>query len=291
MSEDSKALLHNNDCQAVLPTFETASIHLVATDPPYFIDGMCDQWSSDDLRRRKANKSSQTSAVKGLPTSMGFDPRQGQNLQAFMGPVAEELFRVLKPGGFCIVFAQARLYHRLAISFEDVGFEIRDMGSWVHPGGQGKGAMQAHVVNRMSLSDEEKRRIIKSMDGRKTPQLRPKFEPFVVAQKPKDGTFARNWIKHNTGLVQLTFKEGQQTTIFEYNKPKNRKEIDHMTVKPVDLMERIIDVFSSPGQVVLDPFMGSGTTGIACSRKKRQFIGIERDSGHFKTAKGRIKRR
>ncbi len=58
----------------------------------------------------------------------------------------------------------------------------------------------------------------------------------------------------------------------------------HPTQKPVDLLEYLICKFSSAGDVVFDPFMGSGSTGVACARTGRKFIGIERDDEYFKTA-------
>jgi adenine-specific DNA-methyltransferase len=68
--------------------------------------------------------------------------------------------------------------------------------------------------------------------------------------------------------------------------PKN----GHPTPKPVELMERIILTTSNPGDVVLDPMMGSGTTGVACVQTGRDFIGIEIDEGYFNIAKGRIEK-
>ena len=64
----------------------------------------------------------------------------------------------------------------------------------------------------------------------------------------------------------------------------------HPTQKPVELIEKIIENSSERGDVVLDPFMGSGTTGVACARTGRQFIGIEIDSNYFNIAKNRINR-
>lgn len=65
-------------------------------------------------------------------------------------------------------------------------------------------------------------------------------------------------------------------------------EIQHPTVKPVKLMEKIIFIHSNINDVVLDPFMGSGTTGVAAIRQGRKFIGIELDPKHFKEAVKRI---
>jgi DNA modification methylase len=66
-------------------------------------------------------------------------------------------------------------------------------------------------------------------------------------------------------------------------------ERHHPTGKPVSLMAWCIQLVE-PSDVIFDPFMGSGTTGVACIRTGRKFIGIERDPDHFKTAVERIKR-
>lgn len=63
----------------------------------------------------------------------------------------------------------------------------------------------------------------------------------------------------------------------------------HPTAKPESLMEFIVGAYSNPGDVVLDPTMGSGTTGVACARHDRQFIGIERDEEYFVHAYHRIR--
>ena len=65
----------------------------------------------------------------------------------------------------------------------------------------------------------------------------------------------------------------------------------HPTEKPVALMAWCLDQAKvKPGAVVIDPYMGSGTTGIACLRTGRRFIGIEKDPVHFQTALERIRR-
>jgi site-specific DNA-methyltransferase (adenine-specific) len=62
----------------------------------------------------------------------------------------------------------------------------------------------------------------------------------------------------------------------------------HPTVKPIKLMEYLVKLISRENQVVLDPFMGSGTTGIACKSLGRRFIGIEIDAGYYDIAYQRI---
>ena len=58
----------------------------------------------------------------------------------------------------------------------------------------------------------------------------------------------------------------------------------HPTQKPVALLEWLIKTYTNPGDLVLDPTMGSGTTGVACQNTGRTFIGIEKDEAYFKIA-------
>jgi site-specific DNA-methyltransferase (adenine-specific) len=62
----------------------------------------------------------------------------------------------------------------------------------------------------------------------------------------------------------------------------------HPTEKPVSLMKRSVEALTYPGQIVIDPFMGSGTTGVACVKTGRSFIGIEEDPTYFAIAEKRI---
>ena len=68
----------------------------------------------------------------------------------------------------------------------------------------------------------------------------------------------------------------------------DKKLYNHPTIKPVPILERYISLASKEGDTVLDPFMGSGSTGVACVNKKRNFIGIEIDKEYFTTATNRI---
>ena len=63
----------------------------------------------------------------------------------------------------------------------------------------------------------------------------------------------------------------------------------HPTQKPLALIEYLIKTYTKEGDLVLDPFMGSGTTGVACINTDRKFIGIELDENYFELSKQRIK--
>ena len=68
-----------------------------------------------------------------------------------------------------------------------------------------------------------------------------------------------------------------------------RKETEHPTEKPLEFIENVVKVSSNEGDVVLDCFLGSGTTGVACLKLNRCFFGVELDKSYFDIASKRIK--
>lgn len=279
----------NGDSLNFLQTLPSDSVDACITDPPYFIDGMGNNWDVNTLN----TKTSKSKVIGSLPVGMKFDVQQGKDLQEFMTKVSKEIYRVLKPGGFFLSFSQGRLYHRMAVAMEDCGFEIRDMLVWKRDG-QAKAFSQDHFVKKMSISDKEKESILASLDGRKTPQLRGTSEPIVLAQKPKEGTFVNNWLHYEVGLIDTKVSlDGKfPSTIMEVSKPKGeeRGESTHLTMKPIKLMEHLIRLFTKEDAIVLDPFLGSGSTAIACLNSNRNCIGIELNEQYYIEAISRIKK-
>lgn len=74
----------------------------------------------------------------------------------------------------------------------------------------------------------------------------------------------------------------------KYNKECNQLNRVHPTQKPVEILEYLIKTYTNEGDLVLDFTMGSGSTGVACLKTNRRFIGIELDKSHFNTAKERM---
>lgn len=104
---------------------------------------------------------------------------------------------------------------------------------------------------------------------------------------------ANRWYMKNLEFTAYLWK-GRAKTI---NDPSSKqllrggvdKEAGHPTEKPVALMEEYVRNSSTPGDVVLDPFMGSGTTGVACMRLGRKFVGIEIHEPFFDMAVARLR--
>jgi len=276
------------DCRDVLAHRDAGSVHMVLTDPPYFLDGLGDDWRKGERGPRG------TGSVGGLPVGMKFDPAQGRAMQSFMEPVAAELLRVLKPGGFALVFSAPRLAHRMGIAFEDAGFEIRDLYAWRFTRrAQFKAFSMDHfIVGRDDLSADEKDALKKAMKGRKTPQLRPQFEAVLCAQKPREGTFVGNWMVHETGLIDAgqTLEGMAPATVMTVEKDDKAKYNSHLTPKPVHLCEHLIRLFTKDGQTVLDPFLGSGTTCVAAHKAGRHGIGIDMNPDYIRIARRRVEK-
>ena len=276
-----------DDCRKAMADMPPNSVHLILTDPPYFLDGLDDGWNVTKVK----NSRSRAGVVGGLPTGMKFSKEQGLKLYQFMGEIAEHALRVLCPGGFFIAFAAPRLYHRMAVALDDTGFEVRDMYAWHYrKAAQQKAFSLDHFVRKLKISKSGKEKLLKSLGKRKTAQLRPQFEPMVLAQKPKQGTMLENWEKWHTGLADYTHKVNGRspTTLLEYEKPLKESYNGHLTVKPVQLMEALIKMYTDAGQVVLDPFAGSGTTLLAARNVGREAIGIEVNEEYHKIALRRL---
>ncbi len=278
------ATIEHCDCRLGMLRLADNEVSLILTDPPYFIDGMDDNWNSQKLKRRV-----KPGVVGSLPAGMKFSTEQGRNLQQFLHPIAKEWLRILRPGGFALVFSQNRLVHRTAFALEEAGFEIRDMLLWKYEG-QAKAFTQDHFVRKSNLDESEQQRLIRKLGGRKTPQLKPQGEMIVLAQAPREGTFVQNWDKWETGLIDVSdpFVDPGRFpgTVISVAKPKNR--YGHITAKPVDLLRHLIRIFSAPESLVLDPFAGSGSTGVAALLEGRGFLGFESEADMAGRANERI---
>ena len=88
------------DCRRNMAAMEDNSVSLILTDPPYFLDGMDDNWDRAKLDGKKPSKG----VVTSLPAGMKFSTDQGTNLHSFLLPIAREWNRILRPGGFGAMF-------------------------------------------------------------------------------------------------------------------------------------------------------------------------------------------
>lgn len=147
--------------------------------------------------------------------------------------------------------------------------------------------------------------------------LKPALEPITVARKPFSGTVAANVLYHGTGAINIDscrvgtsgdvgrwptnlIHDGSEpadllgeAARFFYCAKASKKDRgennNHPTVKPTELMAYLCRLVTPPGGTVLDPFMGSGSTGKAAIREGFSFMGVERDPEYFAIAESRVR--
>jgi len=90
-----------------------------------------------------------------------------------------------------------------------------------------------------------------------------------------------------TSTAQVTTDGREKPIDNPFLRGETERKNHHPTVKPVALMEYLIKLITPPNGIVLDPFMGSGTTGIACKNLGIEFVGIEREQEYFEIAQKR----
>ena len=95
--------------------------------------------------------------------------------------------------------------------------------------------------------------------------------------------------ERNEGCEGLEEKTAGVGALRDGGRKSEGRQNHHPTVKPVHLMSWLVRLVSKEGDTVLDPFAGSGTTGVACKKLGRNFIGIEIDPEYVKIAESRIK--
>ena len=278
------------------------SVDMVCTDPPYFLDGLGNDWD-----KNKIDKKGASSVVGNLPKGMKFDRKQSKKFHDFYMDVSKEVFRVLKPGGAFISFSSPRLYHSMAMAVEENGFEIRDMMAWVYTQSQVKAFSQNHIIEKDKIKTREEKDNLKEMckDWR-TPQLTPAIEPMCLAVKPIEGRYIDNFERYGTGLLNtseetrvdgkfpsnvMTVEEDVLDKVFLVKKPSKDEKGDfntHLSVKPVDLIQHLIQLFTKKGAVVLDPFMGSGTTAVAAVNCGRNYMGFDINEEYIEISNKRV---
>jgi len=160
----------------------------------------------------------------------------------------------------------------LQIALERAGFYARDCLVYRRSSGIPKGLNIASQMKKKGSPDW------KNWEGWHS-CLRSEWEAIVVVQKPLVTNYLETLSQYGVGLFRATNEDGsfQSNILEDIPREKNGDYNVHCTVKPLALMEKLINLFVPPSNehIVLDPFAGSGTTLVAAKKLGRSFIGIE----------------
>jgi site-specific DNA-methyltransferase (adenine-specific) len=331
--------LFNQSCYE-LNGLENESIDALITDPPYGLEFQNNDWDKPQQ---------DTDYILRIPKKR----------------IWEDVMKVLKPGGYGLVFSYPRLMHRVMIDLEDSGFLIKDVLMWAYLNGMPKTRNIGLDIDKFQNIESEVIGVYNYVQGyvkdgartyktieqklKKKPasekgkiydgagiNLKPAYEPIILIQKPfqKGLSVVENIDKYGTGALNLEATripygkddvkvghnphelgrlaanivrseplednydkyflvqnwEDNYEKFYQEAKVRQNKEIfnKHPTLKPLPLMKHLVKLLTFDNQVVLDPFMGSGSTGLACLELNRAFVGYELNEEYFKIAQTRF---
>lgn len=229
----------------------------------------------------------------------------------------KEVYRVLKPGAFVLSFCAPEFYHRMAVNVEDAGFRPMDMIMWMITTKMAK-------ANRLKPAHEPIFVAQKPLEG----TIEKNFEKWGCgkiniedSRIPWDKEPPKGWIKGGSkrrafgGEVNKAADQEVKETvdanpngrypsniIGHFEEPEHQKYFyaprvtrkergeynDHPTPKPISLMRYLCRVYAPANGLVLDPFNGSGSTGIAALQENKKFIGIDMNQHYIDIAERRI---
>lgn len=181
--------------------------------------------------------------------------------------------RVIKPKGAIVVFADFRFAVEMVNAAPKGWFRYDLIWSKSAPAG-------FLNANRQPLRSHETILVFASGQTTYHPQM---GQGKVYAKKNRAGR-ASHYGKHRRASIPPTDKRFPKS-ILDVPKPHPSP---HPTAKPLDLISWLVKTYTDPGETVLDPTMGSGTTGVACVLNQRHFVGIESDPKIYKAAAIRV---
>ena len=183
----------------------------------------------------------------------------------------EQYNRVIKDNGAIVLFAQGVFTHKLAMSnIAHYKYE------WIWRKSFATGFLNS---KRMPLRAHENILVF----YKKPPTYNPQFtqgKPY----KTKNGALSPVYDENFASVETVSDGRRYPIDVLDFKIEKGL----HPTQKPVALLEYLIKTYTNEGETVLDNCMGSGSTGIACKRLNRNFIGIELDKTYFDIAQNRI---
>ena len=315
--------LINGDCIEEMQRLidEGVQVDSVVTDPPYHLTSIVKRYGKPDSAPAKDRDGLYQRQARGF---MGKDWAGGDI--AFRKETWELAYELLKPGGHLLAFSASRNYHRMAVAIEDAGFEIRDQLMWLYGSGFPKShnlddgwgtalkpahepiVMARKPISEKSIADNVSKH---GTGGINIDRCRVESERYP-ANVMHDG-LKEDWARffycpktsgseRNQGLDDFETKmmgmsNGARSKGEGYDKGQGiglnkviERKNTHPTVKPVELMKYLCRLVTPKGGIVLDPFMGSGSTGMAAKNEGFDFIGIEREKEYFEICKTRIKK-
>lgn len=276
--------LRQGDCLEIMKEIPDKSVDCILTDPPYLY-----------LKNQKLDRP--------------FDETIFFN----------EVNRILKDTGFIALFGRGSSFYRWNTILDNLGFEFKEEIIWEKE--RNTSPFQSLLRMHETISLYTKKGKVNKVRVPYLVAKRDNLEAIIgdikrlksVLVNPKELEDVNNFLltnqlelnRNKVGKHNITSSECKSSSRCSavmnlitngciekdiIKEPRDYYKMQHPTQKPVKLLERILNVISNENDLVLDPFMGSGSTGIACLNTGRNFIGYEIDDEYFAIAKERIEK-
>lgn len=309
--------IFNHSCYGLSPLSEN-TVDALITDPPYGISFQNHEWDKA-LPQRQIWEDSLRVLKSG---AFGLVFSSVRLMHRLMVDLEDSGF-IIKDVLFWAYLNGMPKSRDIALDIDkELGVESKVVGKYNYVQGYKKGGAENYYSENEKLKYEPNSDLGVQYKGAGL-GLKPAYEPIILVQKPieKGLNVAQNVIKYGTGALnieqsRIPYAKGEgkvghnphpngrvsaniiRTDEFEdgYDKffavPKVRQNAEdfnnHPTLKPVELMHHLVKLVSFENQTILDPFMGSGSTGVSCLALKRKFIGFELEKEYFEISRKRL---
>jgi site-specific DNA-methyltransferase (adenine-specific) len=257
--------LYQGDCLGLLGQLKAGSFDLVFADPPYFL----------------SNGGFTCKAGKRAPVAKGdWDESRGiEHDHAFTLQWLEACKRVLKPSGTIWVSGTQHVIFNVGFALQRLGFKLLNTVTWYKPNAS------PNLSCRYFTHSSE---ILVWASPTPKGKLQHTFN-YARMKAENGGKQMRDvWALPRTGDEELT-ADGQGRIWTQISPRKGEKAHgSHPTQKPLALLERVIEASCPEDGLVLDPFNGSGTTGVAALGLGRRYVGIDLDPKYLELSRQRL---
>lgn len=286
----------HDDCRRHIHLLPNDSIDLFLSDIPYGIstgewDVLHENTNSALLGQSPSQVGKSAFKRRGKPINgwSKADRNIGKEYEEWCNSWAGMLSSKMKTGSSLFIFGARRTLHHVINAFENAGFLLKDVLIWKKETAHQRAQRLSIVYERRGMHDAAE-----EWQGWRIGNLAPIYEPIAWFIKPYriGGTIADNILEHGVGAINLDeFKKlgFNPTNILEFSFMKEEDRI-HEAQKPLELFKFLIKLTTKAGQVVLDPFMGSGTTAVACILTNRHYIGFEKEFEFYSQSMQRLKK-
>lgn len=250
--EKPRFTLYHADCLDVLGQLPENSVDMVFADPPYFLSSgtfTCQNGRMVPVKKADWDLS------KGMEADFEFQ-------RAWIGAVR----RVLKPEGTLWVSGTYHSIYQCGMAIQLAGFKILNDISWFKPNASPNLSCRYFTASHETL-----------IWAVKDPKAKHRFNYHEM----RDGNWPRDkWKKPHTQMRSVWW--------IDTPRPMEKTFGKHPTQKPIDLLQRIVLASTDRNDLILDPFAGSSTTGLAAYYYDRKYVGIDTDEQYLELSKKRF---